>query len=133
MHGVFSRRFRHGVTWYIRYTVAGRIVREKIGAERDGFTRSHAKTALQSRLGDLAQGKFRLPMARRPVPFRTLVARYREHAAAHHRGYGKSRYTLNQLEAEFGDLPVADLSPFASISGSSLGARWSQRAPSTAS
>jgi site-specific recombinase XerC len=41
-----------------------------------------------------------------------LVARYREHAAAHHRCYAKSRYTLGQLEAEFGDIPLADLSAF---------------------
>ena len=92
-HGVFSRRFRHGRTWYIRYSVGGRIVREKIGAERDGFTRAHAKTALQSRLGDVAQGKFRLPTVRKPVPVRVLVARYCEHAEAHQRGYRKTRYT----------------------------------------
>src|SRR5262249_20306782 len=28
-HGIFSRHFRHGRTWYIRYTVGGRLVREK--------------------------------------------------------------------------------------------------------
>jgi integrase len=111
-HGIFSRRFRHGRTWYIRYSVDGRIVREKIGAERDGFTRAHAKTALQSRLGDIAQGKFRLPKVRKPVLVRVLVARYREHAEAHQRGYRKTSYTLGQLEAEFGAIALVDLSAF---------------------
>ena len=78
----------------------------------------------QSRLGDLAQGRFRLPTVRKPVPFRTLVARYREHAEAHHRGYRASRYTLNQLEAEFSTMALADLSAFASRGGSSPAARW---------
>jgi integrase len=111
-HGIYSRRFRHGVTWYIRYFIAGREVKERVGREADGFTKSKAKAALQSRLGDIAQGKFRLPTVRKPVLFRTLVARYREHAEAHHRGYRASRYTLNQLEAEFGTMPLADLSAF---------------------
>ena len=108
-HGIYSRRFRHGVTWYIRYFIAGREVKERVGREADGFTKSKAKAALQSRLGDIAQGKFRLPTVRKPVLFRTLVARYREHAEAHHRGYRASRYTLNQLEAEFGTMPATFL------------------------
>ena len=111
-HGVFSRRFHHGLTWYIRYTAGGRIVRERIGRKLDGFTRSHAKTALQSRLGDLAQGKFHLPAVRRPVLFGALVARYRAHAEAHHRAWRSTRYTLGQLEAEFGSIPLTELSAF---------------------
>jgi integrase len=111
-HGVYARCFKHGVTWYIRHFVGGREVKEKLGREADGFTRSLAKTALQSRLGDIAQGKFRLPTVRKPVLVRTLVARYREHARAHHRGYAKTRYTLDQLDAEFGAIALADLSAF---------------------
>jgi integrase len=111
-HGLYRRRCRHGVTWYIRFFVGGREVKERVGREADGFTKSKAKAALQSRLGDIAQGKFRLPAVRKPVVFRTLVARYREHAEAHHRGYRASWYTLNQLEAEFGTMALADLSAF---------------------
>jgi integrase len=110
--GIFGRRFRHGFTWYIRYTIAGQEIREKVGREVDGFTRSKAKDALRSRLGDIAQGKFRLPEVRRPVPFRDLVARYWEHAEAHQRAYRSARYTLNQLEAEFGTLALTELSAF---------------------
>jgi len=32
-HGIYSRRFRHGVTWYIRYFVAGQEVKERVGRE----------------------------------------------------------------------------------------------------
>jgi integrase len=111
-HGVYSRTFRHGRTWYIRFTVAGREVKEKVGREADGFTRAKARIALQSRLGDIVQGKFRLPSVRRPVLVRALITRYREHAEAHQRGWQKTKYTLNQLEADLGHIALADLSPF---------------------
>src|SRR5262249_61900888 len=60
-HGIYSRRFRHGVTWYIRYTVRGREVKERVGREADGITRRLATDALKARLGHIAPGPFRLP------------------------------------------------------------------------
>ena len=44
--GVYARRFTHGVTWYIRYSAEDRVVREKIGREADGITRTQAVDAL---------------------------------------------------------------------------------------
>ena len=110
--GIYARRLLHGVTWYIRYSVGGQEIKEKLGREADGFTRTMAKEALKARLGDIARGKYRLPEVRTPVPFRTLVARYRELAEANHRGYTRTRYTLGQLEREFGATPLAALSAF---------------------
>jgi integrase len=111
-HGIYSRRFRHGVTWYIRFTVHGREVKERVGREADGITRRLATDALKARLGDIARGRFRLPEARRPVLVREVVARYRAYAETHHRGYRSTRYVLAQLDAAFGRLPVTDLSAF---------------------
>jgi integrase len=108
-HGVYSRHFRHGTTWYIRFSVAGREVKERLGREADGFTRTLAKQALQTRLADIARGIFKLPQARKPLPFRDLAARYREYAAATKRSWPKERYTLTQLEHEFGSTPIAEL------------------------
>ncbi len=110
--GVYARRNRHGATWYIRYTVNGVEQREKVGREADGFTRTRAKEALKARLGEIAQKRFRLPEARRPTTFRTLVAEYRAVAEAQHRGYGKTKYTLTQLEAEFGTMLLVSLTSF---------------------
>ncbi len=111
-HGIYCREFRHGTTWYLRYVFGGRELKEKLGREADGFTRTMAKDALKARLGDIARGKFRLPEARKPVSFRTLVARYREVAEANHRGYSRTKYTLTQLEREFGGIPLAALLSF---------------------
>jgi integrase len=111
-HGIYCRQFRHGRTWYLRYAAGGQEVKEKLGREADGFTRTMAKDALKARLGDIARGKFRLPEVRKPSPFRTLVVRYREVAEANHRGYSRTRYTLGQLEHEFGATPLAALSSF---------------------
>src|SRR5882724_2590859 len=110
--GVYSRCFAHGVTWYIRYSVGGRTVRERIGREIDGVTRTLAKDALKARLGDLVRGRFRLPEARRPILVRMFVKRYRAHAEATKRGYTRERYTLDALEREFGGLAFAELSAF---------------------
>ena len=110
--GVYSRRFTHGVTWYIRYTVGGRIVREKIGREADGITRTQAAAALKARLGDVVRGQFRLPQARRALPVRQLVERYGEYAKVNKRGYSRERYTLGQLAREFGLIPLGELSAF---------------------
>jgi integrase len=111
-HGIYGRRFRHGVTWYIRYTVHGREVKERVGREADGITRRLAADALKARLGDIARGRFRLPEARRAVLVREVIARYRTYAETHHRGYRSTRYVLAQLDAAFGTLPLADLSGF---------------------
>ena len=99
------------MTWYVRYTVSGQEVRERIGREADGVTRTHAKDALKARLGDLVRGRFRLPEARRPLPFRVLIKRYREKAEAK-RSYARERYTLEALEREFGALALTELSSF---------------------
>ncbi len=108
-HGVYCRRWRHGATWYLRYFAGGREVKERLGREADGFTRTLAKQALQTRLADIARGTFRLPAARKPLLFRQLVERYREYAQAAKRSYSKERYTLDLLEREFGATPIAQL------------------------
>jgi len=115
-HGIYSRHFRHGVTWYIRFTFQGREVKERVGREADGITRRLATDALKARLGDIARGRFRLPETRRPVLVREVIARYRSYAETHHRGYRSTRYVLAQLDAAFGTLGLTDLSGF-SIEG----------------
>ncbi len=108
-HGVYRRRFHHGVTWYLRYVADGKEVKERLGREADGFTRTLAKQALQTRLADIARGTFKLREHRNPLPFRALVKRYREYAASANRSYSKERYILDLLEREFGATPVAQL------------------------
>jgi len=109
-HGIYCRRHAHGVTWYIRYFVAGREVKERLGRDADGFTKTLAKQALQTRLADIARGTFKLAQARKAMPFRALAERYREYAEPTKRSWPKERYTLRLLENEFGSIPLTDLS-----------------------
>jgi integrase len=109
-HGIYCRRHAHGVTWYIRYFVGGREVKERLGRDADGFTKTLAKQALQTRLADIARGTFKLAQARKPMPFRALAERYREYAEPTKRSWPTERYMLRKLEAEFGSTSLADLS-----------------------
>jgi hypothetical protein len=112
---VFSRPHRNGKTWYIRYTAKGREVRERIGRDVDGITKTVAREALHARLGEIVQGRFKLETAQPPpaVTFRALVRHYRETVAYHHRGYPKTRYTLDQLDRAFGAHSLDRLDTFA--------------------
>ena len=101
----------------------------KVGREVDGFTGTTAKEALKARLGDIARGKFRLPEARKPIPFRTLVSQYREVAEANHRDYSRTRYTLGQLEREFGGTHSPRSRASASSNGKRAGRMPSHRRP----
>ena len=103
--GIYARRFKHGVSWYIRFTFEGREVKELVGREADGITRTVARDALKVRLGDIARGRFSLPTARRSVSFRVLVARYSELAAGTKRAFSRERYVLNSLVEYSGTLP----------------------------
>ncbi len=76
MASVFKREGKKGATWYIRYTDQGKEIKEKVGKERDGFTKSKAIKALQSRLGDKAQGKFNLPQTKSFPRFSRALQKY---------------------------------------------------------
>ena len=111
--GVYYRVTSSGKTWCIRYRVNGLLIREKVGRECDGIARQHAINARKSRMGDIVQGRFRLPEVRKSVPFRDLITRYHEYAATSKRSYSKERYTLEALARTFGRIPLAKLTPWA--------------------
>ena len=81
--GSYERGGKNGdVTYYIRYQTEGVDIKERVGRKSRGFTRELAKEALNSRLGDIAQGHFNLEKVKKPVPFAKLVEKYKEFAAA---------------------------------------------------
>lgn len=81
-NGIYERKGRHGVTYYIRYQYDGTDIKERVGRKSGGFTKEVAKDALKARLGEIAQGRFNLEKTRKPVPFSRLVERYREYGAS---------------------------------------------------
>jgi len=108
--GIYTRRDKKGdLTFYIRYQVQGIDIKERVGRKSRGFTKEAAKDALKARLGELAQGKFNLDRARRPVPFSQLTKRFHEYAKANWRAYESNKKVIKYAEDEFGDLPLSEL------------------------
>jgi len=108
--GIYERKGQHGdVTYYIRYEHQGKDKKERVGRKSQGFTREVAKKALNSRLGDIAQGVFKLPKEEKPVPFSSLVDRYEEYAKANWRAFQNSSYILKEFRAYFKETPLSKL------------------------
>jgi integrase len=107
--GIFERRGKNDVTFYIRYQYQGRDIKERVGRKSRGFTRELAKEALKSRLGDMARGQFNLEKTRRPIPFSKLAEQYREFASGYKRGWYEEKYIVQEFADLFADTPLAEI------------------------
>ena len=108
--GIYERKGKNGdVTYYIRYQVDGTDIKERMGRKSRGFTREMAKDALKARLGEIAQGRFNLEKARKPVPFSKLAERYREFAGGYKRGWETEKYIVDEFANLFGTAPLANI------------------------
>ena len=108
--GIYERKGKNGdVTYYIRYQVDGTDIKERVGRKSRGFTREMAKNALKARLGEIAQGRFNLEKARKPVPFSKLAERYREFASGYKRGWETEKYIVDEFANLFGTAPLANI------------------------
>jgi hypothetical protein len=108
--GIFERKGKNGdVTYYIRYQTDGVDIKERVGRKSRGFTRELAKEALNSRLGDIAQGHFNLEKVRKPVPFAKLVEKYKEFAGGYKRGWETEKYIVEEFATLLGDTPLAQI------------------------
>jgi hypothetical protein len=77
---------------------SGRHGHQRAGGRKSrGFTREMAKDALKARLGEIAQGRFNLEKARKPVPFSKLAERYREFAGGYKRGWEIEKYIVDEF------------------------------------
>ncbi len=108
-NGLYLRKGKRGAgTWYVRYQVHGKDVKEKIGRVDQGVTKETAKQALRSRLGDTIQGKFNLAKISKPIPFSELLRKYdTSYARPNWRGYERNKYFIKSLGDYFGDTPLA--------------------------
>jgi hypothetical protein len=117
-NGIYERKGKHGdITYYIRYQVDGTDIKERVGRKSHGFTRELAKDALNSRLGDIAQGHFNLEKVRKPVPFSKLAEKYREFAGSYKRGWETEKYIVEEFASLFDDTPLAQITTWQSRSG----------------
>jgi integrase len=108
--GIYERKGNNGdVTYYIRYQVDGKDIKERVGRKSRGFTRDMAKDALKSRLGDIAQGHFNLEKVRKPVPFSKMVEKYKEFTGGYKRGWATEKYIVEEFASLFSDTPLAQI------------------------
>jgi site-specific recombinase XerD len=108
-NGIYERKGRNGVTYYIRYQYDGTDIKERVGRKSRGFTKEVAKDALKARLGEIAQGRFNLEKTRKPVPFSRLVERYREYGASTKRAWAEEKYRLEPFAKLFGKTPLSQI------------------------
>jgi hypothetical protein len=125
-NGIYERKGRHGdITYYIRYQVEHTDIKERVGRKSRGFTREMAKDALKARLGEIAQGRFNLEKARKPVPFTKLAERYREFASGYKRGWETEKYIVDEFGDLFGTTPLANITTCKSRNGKrTRGKNW---------
>jgi hypothetical protein len=119
--GIYERKGKNGdVTFYIRYQFKVKVVdgkaketvkdiKEKVGRKSRGFTRELAREALKAREGEIAQGRFNLEKAKKPLLFSELVERYHKHAASYKAAYSREKYALEGFKAYFKGRYVSDL------------------------
>lgn len=108
--GIYERKNKNGdVTYYIRYQADGTDIKERVGRKSRGFTRELAKEALNSRLGDIAQGHFNLEKVRKTVPFSKLAEKYKEFAGGYKRGWETEKYIVEEFASLLGDTPLAQI------------------------
>jgi len=101
------RRKSNGV-YYIDYFVDGRRQKKSTGTKN----RKEAERCLQSRLGDIVQGKFKLE-DRKPAPyFEEFSHVYLDWAKQNKKSWERDVYSLKELIPVFGGLRLAAIHPF---------------------
>ena len=110
--GVYSRKYKKGVTWYIRYNHNGEQIVEKVGRTIDGFTKKQAENALTSRRGDIVQGRFNVAQTRQYPRFNKLMAEYLEYSKMHKKAFRRDTVSAKHLLPFFGKKRTDEITTF---------------------
>lgn len=92
---------KYGPDYYIRYKVDGRDIKEKVGPSL-----LKARRALESRRGEIVQGKFKLEEIRPGKTLKEFAEEYLEYAREHKKSWKSDRQRLGHLVRHFGDIPL---------------------------
>jgi len=76
------RIFKRGTSWYIDYSAQGQRIREAVGPSK-----RLAKKALESRRGEIVQGRFKLQEVKSSPLLEAFAKEFLEWAKVNHRGY----------------------------------------------
>lgn len=103
--GIWCRKTKHkGKMYGIQYTHEGRTIRETIGGERDGVTKTLAKEVLRKRRGEIVEERFELPgrhKAKAPK-VSEFADTYLDHAKQHKRSWRRDAGVMDRVKAFMG-------------------------------
>ena len=101
------KRKPEGVFW-IDYRAEGRRIRESTGT----INRRQAEKCLQSRLGEVVQGKFKLEDRSCAPTFREFCVKYMEWAKQNKRSWKRDWHSIQNLMPSFGYRRLSAIHPF---------------------
>jgi integrase len=110
---VLAYKGKRGIVWRIKYADAtGKAVMETIGAERHGFTRSHAEAELRDRLNRVEKKRWEKP---KPLTFRDYQATWFERQSKRRNWELTTTQVyenvLKRLTASFGPMQLGAIRP----------------------
>ncbi len=112
--GIYARRGKNGITWYISYYFNNQQIREKVGREADGVTKKSAEKALMSRQGDVVQGRFKLEKTIKPIGFNKFIKTYLEYSRTnrYESSFQRDICSFKNLQTCFGNKHLRDITPW---------------------
>lgn len=100
--------YQRGNTWWIDYYFKGERLREPVSSSR-----REAMEALESRRGDIVQGRFELVRKdRRETTFEEFACEYLRHLKATRRWWKGEVSRMKSLVRHFGKMPLAEITTF---------------------
>lgn len=103
--------YKRGNVWWIDYYLSGIRRREPVG--KDGIiTKGMAQGALRARLGEIAQGRYSLDKAKKPISFEKLVERFLEYSEANKRSWKRDICATDVFLKYLSGKKLSDITPF---------------------
>ena len=100
--------YKRGRIWYIDYCFEGRRIRERVGKNR-----RQAENALESRKGEIVQGKFNLQKIKPTPYFKDFANEYLEWAKVNHRAWERmDKIQVKYLKEFFKGKRLRDITPW---------------------
>jgi len=110
--GIYYQKGKRGGTWWITYYVGTRQRKERVGKDGE-VTKTDAKKALRSRMGDIVQGHFDVAKTEKQPTLREFAKDYMAWSKQNKKSWDSDEYRLRyHLLPFFGDYPLNEITPW---------------------
>jgi site-specific recombinase XerD len=99
--------YRKNRTWYIDYRFEGRRIRERIGRSKKA-----AKDALDTRKGEILQGRYNWAQKKKSPRFEALADEYLEYSKANKRSWKRDEASVGHLKPFFKGRKLTEVNPW---------------------